>query len=526
MTDLNYAFLKSRKKPHPSIDELLTLYQVYQRLKAACEKGGTGREVPPASIADVARELNADPHTFYKRFRRLERQLEWPGPILKSRRGKGTEIPESADDLFRQIGEVLLAYQRIFKGNSETLVIRLGTTPALSVRVVPGLLQKFYESNQVLSGRHDISVQVIQDESYNLTALAPRTTTLDLVLTSCKPGVGQDDEHARAEFHRCLLCPLEHYLARKKPAIEKQGLSWDDLAKSVVVEFSDPNYMPGFPWNKLPAKREGKLSVRTHLEAHGHVLVNNAVAFSHREIMSEQEEEQITVIDLAMTPEVGTTPVVLLRPSGTNKRRSEEQRRVIDKLAQVISTFLNENDQRRVDARQLTEWFANYPFGYHTSQILTDDSPVDRWIRSAFEFECVPGDHVKGKHHMKSSDGRRRTFRIFGNLLKSENEHVHLLWRGTGTYPEHGAVSIVFTMKDLKARKSLVGAWLGISSWRAGCRPMSGAIVLHPQNDVPPSELRKLVERHAKAHGLLLPWPRVPTKFSAPPITDRKAFLE
>ena len=507
MADIEHLI---EKKGLPSLDAIIKLYADMQ------SHAGSGNEERicfgrgPAAFNRIARFLDA---------------IGLPRSLIHPDGQRGWTLDRSlALGLKRCLGDLvenvedLLSFQA---GRHRQQVISLATSPLIGTRPLPHWLREFHEGftqiRDVYGMGQDIGeprVSMTYGEPYDLLEDVLHSPTVDLVLTYCDRSreFSEGIQLARCGLHRCLLVrtghPLSDQLSKDHDGSTLPIL--DRLKGARVALIADRRTIPAIPFEKI-SKVADVLQVGSTIEAHSHVRARSVdAAFSFRELLSEGENKYLSVFDLRENPEVHQSDLVLLRGRGYPRAEDSERAHLTKALANHLKTQMDLMHSRFQQLRGVTALLRRFPYAYHTSEDYRGGrkSPIVRWFRGSLEMQATipfiskPERYiwlVKGKHRLDDGD---HILDVFGRVVGPDaGGRFHMLWRETRMDDEHGAGSFFFSENDLASSETLVGAWIGKSSWTDGCSaiPSSGLFVLDSVGGRSERKLNSIISQAAKS---------------------------
>ena len=437
------------KTEHPQIKDLVLLCKVLRSL------GGQ------QTLSHVAEGLQEDPVHVYRRFNKLAKQLDEDGKIFHVHGKKGVEVVDAT--LLNRLEHFLTAYHDLVKPSDDwSPRIRIGAPQILSARVLPKPIAEFRR-------RHDyqVAIDLHCDDPHNLLERA----NFDLILTSCPQGFQSPDAVAEWTVHNCLICPSHH------PLLNECGIKngrrrlrdWSALSGHSVVTYADERAAPGIPWDRVSGA-ERAIRVGTALEAHGYVSSQSAVAFSYRELLSQEEEKYFEILD---PPDNLTTRVVLLQP-----RTQVEDRVGLDELADLLSSHLNDIEDQAQISVKLSKRIRAFRSAWYARDVLKSGKRRPVWCGADLELAVTDSGYVRGYQTLRNGGvvlGSRPPvggldYITFGRIKKRQDEW-HLIMRGaweSEQTEDHFEIQFLLhtddltrmPKRDLKSQ-SHVGVWMG-----------------------------------------------------------------
>lgn len=506
---------------HIGIHGLLQLHEVFLFLKRERNKGNQ------PTLEQVAASLGCKRQALSKSIKEISRRLGLEGTLFESVKGRGTTPRHSDEEVFQKIVEVLAAYQRLMTHSAPSrMKITLGTTPILSIRRLPALIQEFYR-NYPEGG---IDVELVYDEPYRLMH---RAGELDLVLTYCDGDAAIPDELKVGEpvrLHRCLHCPIAHPFNEIKTELErKTEFDFSLLSDQILVRPQDEGLLPGFKFNSIPVTTR-QIYVRSMLELIAHCRSggrNGPIGFGHVEFRSLGDEKYLTAIDMSNCKNIGTSQLCLLRPTESLRRDDQRHSDATRDLADIIKDDLGKTPRRYERARELTAKLSRLEYVYHTSLIEDQKRQFDRkWLRGKIKLEVTPSMFVRGVHTITPMVDHSSVTRIqvIGRLQVSSpsSSRYHIFYRATdqGTAQsevgefdienstrrsrsvrELAAMSVFCSNEELTHADGVVGVWVGATRW-SRTRPMpaaGGLIVFHSRPNLTCDDLNGLIAKNRAA---------------------------
>jgi DNA-binding transcriptional LysR family regulator len=241
-------------KSHPSIEDLILLYECYQELKAHGRK----------SEAELARKFGYKNRSQLNRdLKALQRKLG--KQLITSSRRDGTGANPACAETVELLEHLLLAYQKLMCRPEQPLVVHMATPEFLCLRLLPELQQQLQEAFP------EVQIKVTPRECRDILAEDVDAGYFDLVLTFCPPDheFGPELEVRETRLRRCFLLPNNDLLVEELlRRLEAKELALEDLdAQKMIVS---GRLEPGFGVMVLhrdKVTRVGQLNdyVRSHL---------------------------------------------------------------------------------------------------------------------------------------------------------------------------------------------------------------------------------------------------------------------
>ncbi len=295
----------------PTLAELLDLYRVYFRLAA---------NPRPSTVAAVAKELKLKgPHGLYKKLDHLTQKLGLPFTLFERARGSKCRVTENDNEVFKRVEDILRAYHNLKAAHwdqQKPVQLRIGAGSMLATRFLPDVLDRFHSQVPM----HKVHVDVVVEEPNVLVDRAESDhCDFDLVVTVCPRATefraSKATCVAEIYLHQCLIARRRHpFVQDRRNNVERLYRSTDAdgvevfdpkrLANQTVILPRSEHLLPvlpDFPWYLVKDLRDIQHAT-TSLEAHAHVVADVAskptkVAITHREWLSDQEEEELMAIE-------------------------------------------------------------------------------------------------------------------------------------------------------------------------------------------------------------------------------------
>lgn len=452
-----------RLEKHPRLEDLVFLYDCYTQLTRLTNASDVTKSKKAPTLAEVCESLGGNRQHFYHRLKRLRQLL--PEPMFDTTPGMGTRLEES--ESFARLERLLKAYEELWLGDTpeNPASVSLGAPQILSARCLP-LPLNLFRSKDCRDHSDEVSINLACDTPNSLRSMV-REGEIDYSLTSCPEGYEGDDNVAivsSAELHRCLLCPSTHRFARRQPS----QFSWKELRDETVVIYKNPEAAPDFPWSEVVDHAARTIAVETTIEAHGYVLAGGAIAFSYKELLSQEEEKHLGILDLPSNAPA-TTRINLLRSEAAAMRWPTAKRDLMRELESRIGRHLTDMGARLVTSQTLSDTVAEFQSLWFSRHDPNARRKALRWTPATIrDLRVTPSGYLRGtvcREFADESEPWKESLELVGRV-KIDGSMAHLVCRAVladQKREKHGTAEFLYSKDDLKG-EFLVGTFSETSS--------------------------------------------------------------